>query len=137
MFSWNFPDHLPGCFWFRGRIQSVDIFLPAFFIPCLYCPASFSPIQLIVYQIGCSGLFLQPLQSSSLQSDRFLTFIVELDRKKGSSKVFGWICSVWPSWVWESQHASTGNSVSWSLSHSSRSSFHHWSPEHQELRDLN
>ena len=36
----------------------------------------------------------------------------------------GGICSVWPSWVWESQHASTGNSVSWSLDHSSRSSFH-------------
>ena len=33
-------------------------------------------------------------------------------QKKGSSKVCGWICSVWPSWVWESQHASTGNSVS-------------------------
>ena len=42
----------------------------------------------------------------------------------GSSKVCGWICSVWPSWVWESQHASTGNSVSWSLGYSSRSSFH-------------
>ena len=45
-------------------------------------------------------------------------------QKKGSSKVCGWICSDWPSWVWESQHASTGNSVSWSLSHRSRSSFH-------------
>ena len=45
-------------------------------------------------------------------------------QKKGSSKVCGWICSVWLSWVWESQHASTGNSVSWSLGHSSRSSFH-------------
>ena len=44
--------------------------------------------------------------------------------KKGSLKVFGWICSVWLSWVWKSQHASTGNSVSWSLGHSSRSSFH-------------
>ena len=44
--------------------------------------------------------------------------------KKGSSKVCGWICSIWPSWVWESQHASTGYSVSWSLGHSSRSSFH-------------
>ena len=44
-------------------------------------------------------------------------------KKKGSSKVYGWICSV--SWVWESQHTSTGNSVSWSLGHSSRSSFHH------------
>ena len=44
--------------------------------------------------------------------------------KKGSSKVYGWICSVWPSLAWESQHASTGNSVSWSLGHSSRSSFH-------------
>ena len=33
--------------------------------------------------------------------------------------------------VWESQHASTGNS--WSQGHS----FHHRSPEHQELRDLN
>ena len=58
-------------------------------------------------------------------------------QKKGSSKVCGWICSVWPSWVWESQHASTGNSVSWSLSHSSRSSFHRRSPGHQELRVLN
>ena len=29
-----------------------------------------------------------------------------------------------PSWVWESQLAFTGNSVSWSLGHSSRSSFH-------------
>ena len=45
-------------------------------------------------------------------------------QKKGSSKVCGWICSVWPSWVWESQHASTGNSVSWPLGHSSRYSFH-------------
>ena len=58
-------------------------------------------------------------------------------QKKRSSKVCGWICSVWPSWVWESQHASTGNSVSWSLGHSSRSSFYRRSPEHQELRDLN
>ena len=58
-------------------------------------------------------------------------------QKKGSSKVCGWICSVWPSWVWESQHASTGNSVSWSLGHSSKSSFRRRSPEHQELRDLN
>ena len=31
----------------------------------------------------------------------------------------------------------TGNSVSWSLGHSSRSSCHRRSPEHQELRDLN
>ena len=31
---------------------------------------------------------------------------------------------MWPSWVWETQQASTGNSVSWSLGHSSRSSFH-------------
>ena len=45
-------------------------------------------------------------------------------QKKPSSKVCGWICSVWPSWVWESQHAFTGNSVSWSLGHSCRSSFH-------------
>ena len=44
--------------------------------------------------------------------------------KKGSSKVCGWIYSVWPSWVWESRHASTGNSVSRSLGHSSRSVFH-------------
>ena len=58
-------------------------------------------------------------------------------KKKGSSKVCGWICSVWPSWVWESQHAFTGNSVSWSLGHSPRSSFHRRSPEHQELQDLN
>ena len=58
-------------------------------------------------------------------------------QKKASSKVCGWICSVWPTWVSESQHASTGNSVSWSLGHSSRFSFHCSSPEHQELRDLN
>ena len=58
-------------------------------------------------------------------------------KKKRSSKVCGWICSVWPSWVWESQHASTGNSVSWSLADSSRSNFHRRSLEHQELRDLN
>ena len=58
-------------------------------------------------------------------------------QKKGSSKVCAWICSVWPSWVWENQHASIGNSVSWSLSHRSKSSFHRRSPEHQELCDLN
>ena len=45
-------------------------------------------------------------------------------QKKESSKVCGWICSVWPSWVWESQHASPRNSVSSSRGHSSRSSFH-------------
>ena len=56
--------------------------------------------------------------------------------KKGSSNVCGCICSVWPSWVWEGQQASPGNSVSWSLGHSSRSRFHRRSPEHQELRDL-
>ena len=39
--------------------------------------------------------------------------------KKGSSKVYGWICS-----VWEKLHASTGKSVSSSLGHCSRSSFH-------------
>ena len=60
-----------------------------------------------------------------------------LSKKKGSSKVCECICSVWPSWVWESQHASTGDSVSWSLDHSSRSSFRRRSPEHQELQDLN
>ena len=27
-------------------------------------------------------------------------------QKKGSSWVSGWTCSVWPSWVWEIQHAS-------------------------------
>ena len=35
--------------------------------------------------------------------------------KKGSSNVCGWISSVWPSRVWESQHASTGNSLSLGL----------------------
>ena len=45
-------------------------------------------------------------------------------KKKGSSKVCGWICSVWPYWVRETQHASTRNSVFWSLGHGSRSSFH-------------
>ena len=44
--------------------------------------------------------------------------------KKRSSKECGSIGSVWPSWVWGSQHATTGNSVSWSLGRSSRSSFH-------------
>ena len=53
------------------------------------------------------------------------TSAVKKKKKKGSSKVWGWICSVWPSWVWESPHASTGNSISWSLGHSSRSSLHH------------
>ena len=57
--------------------------------------------------------------------------------KKGSSNVCRWICYVWPSWVWESQHVSTGNSVSWSLGHSSRSTFHRRSPEHEELWKLN
>ena len=38
--------------------------------------------------------------------------------KKGSSKVCG------PTWVWESQHTSPGNSVSWFLGHSTRFSFH-------------
>ena len=137
MFTGNFPDHLSNCFRFGGGIQSADIFLPAFFFHCLYHPVSFSLIQLILYQIGSSGVFLKPFQSSSLPSDRILTLIVEPGQKKGSSKVCRWICSVWPSWVWESQHASTGNSVSWSLGHSSRFSFHHRSPEHQELRDLN
>ena len=41
-----------------------------------------------------------------------------------SKEVCGWIYSVWPSWALESQNASTGNSVYWSLGHSSRSSFH-------------
>ena len=39
--------------------------------------------------------------------------------------------------VWESQRASTGNSVSCSLVNSTRSSFHYMSPVYQELRDLN
>ena len=56
-------------------------------------------------------------------------------QKKGSSKVCGWICSIWPSWVWESQNAYTGNSVSWSRS--STSSFYRRSPEYQEQQDLN
>ena len=34
-------------------------------------------------------------------------------QKKGSSKVCGWICSVWSYWVWESHQASTGNSALW------------------------
>ena len=44
--------------------------------------------------------------------------------KKGSSNVCRWIYTLWPSWVWEIQHTSTGNSVSWFVDHSSRSSFH-------------
>ena len=44
--------------------------------------------------------------------------------KKGIIEICGWIYSVWPSCVSKSQHASTGNSASWSLGHSSRSSFH-------------
>ena len=89
MFTGNFPDHLPNGFWFGGGIQSADIFLPGFFFCCHYHPVSFSPIQLILYQIGSSGLFLKPFHSSSLQSDHFSTFIVEPGQKKGSSKVFG------------------------------------------------
>ena len=58
-------------------------------------------------------------------------------QKKGPPNICGWICSVWPSWVWVSQHASTGTSVSWSLGHSTRSSFHRRPPEQQEVRDLN
>ena len=34
------------------------------------------------------------------------------------------IKSLWVDLLWESQHASTGNSVSWALGHSSRSNFH-------------
>ena len=45
-------------------------------------------------------------------------------QKKGSSKVCGATCSVWPSWVWECQHTSTGNSDSWSMGHRSRSNFY-------------
>ena len=48
----------------------------------------------------------------------------QCSKNKGSSKVCSWICSVRPSWVWKSQYASTGDSISWSLGHSSRSSFH-------------
>ena len=90
------------------------------------------------------NLFLNSLKISTLYS--LLTvcpvgtqwmWIMPVLSKKGSSKVCGWICSVWPSWVWESQHASNGNSVSWSLSHSSRSSFHLRSSEHQKQRDMN
>ena len=51
-------------------------------------------------------------------------YIMPVLSKKGSSKVCGWICSVWRSCVWESQHASSGNSVFLCLGHSSRSSFH-------------
>ena len=58
-------------------------------------------------------------------------------QKNRSSNVCWWICTVWPSWVWESQHASTRNSVSWFPSQSSRSSFHRRSPEHPEQWDLN
>ena len=90
------------------------------------------------------NLFLNPLKTSTLYS--LLTvcpggtqcmYIMPVLSKKVSSKVCGRIGSVWPSWVWESQRASTGNSVSWSLGQSGRSSFHRRSPEHQELRDLN
>ena len=67
---------------------------------------------------------------------RMGTFI-DSTHVKASSRVCRWICSVWPFWVWESQHASIGNSVTWSLGHCSKSSFHRRSSEHQELRDLN
>ena len=48
----------------------------------------------------------------------------QCSQKKGSSKFCRWICSVSPFLVWESQHASSVNSVPWSLGHSTRSSFH-------------
>ena len=57
-------------------------------------------------------------------------------KKRDHQKFCGWVCCVWRSWVWESQHASPGNYVSWCLGHSSRSSFHRRSQE-QEQRDLN
>ena len=91
-----------------------------------------------------TGLFRTPLKPQhripcwlSVQWEPSACRSCQCCQKKGSSKFCGWVCSVWPSWVWESQHASTGNSVSWSLDHSSRSSFHRRSPEHQELQELN
>ena len=54
-------------------------------------------------------------------------------QKKGSSTVCGWICSVWPSWVWESQHASTVNSVSWSLGHQSIKNCRIWTDQLDHL----
>ena len=83
-----------------------------------------------------AGLFWWNLFLNSLKTSTFLVDClssgnpVHVDqdsavKKKGLSKVCGWIFSVRLSWVWESQHASTGNSVSWSQCHSSRSSVHH------------
>ena len=43
--------------------------------------------------------------------------------KKNHQKFVGGFALSGLLWVWEGQHASTGNSVSWSLGHSSRSSF--------------
>ena len=59
----------------------------------------------------------------SVQWDTKACTSCQCGKKKGSSKVCGWIFSVWPSWVWENQHASTGNSISWSLGQSCRPTF--------------
>ena len=56
-------------------------------------------------------------------------------QKKGSSKVCGWICCL--AFLGLGASMLPLGTVSWSLDHSSRSSFHHRSPEHQELQDLN
>ena len=97
----------------------------------MYCPAgnSTDPIwRVLVSSDGISSW--TPLKPQHIPSWLSVKWEPRAYRsckccqKKGSSKVCGWICSVWPSWDRESQHASTGNPVSWSLGHSSRSSFH-------------
>ena len=81
-----------------------------------------------------SGLFQRNLFLNSLKTSTLVFLVdclssenpVHVDHasavKKGIINVCGLMCSIWPSW---------------SLGHSSRSSFHRRSLEHQELRDLN
>ena len=95
----------------------------------MHCPLrnANEPIWRILAWISCWTL-LKPQHSIpyllSIQWESSSWRSCQCFQKKGSSNVCGWICSVWPSWVWESQHSSTGNSVSCSLGHSCRSSFH-------------
>ena len=94
----------------------------------MYCPGgnATDPIwRVLASSHGISSwTLLKPQHSIPCWLSVQCMYIMPVLSKKGSSKVCGLICSVWPSWVGESQHASTGNSVSWSLGHSSRSSFH-------------
>ena len=71
MFSGDFSNHFPSCFWFSGGINFTYILLPAFLF-CFFCFVSSCSFCLYSMQFLVVGSFLNFLKAAFLCHIAFL-----------------------------------------------------------------